>query len=75
MDTPLRYKGYCLTVSGVLESASLRHPDGNLEELSRRNQAIAERQRIRTAFGQALRHAGFPVLDTAGPLHWTIVLA
>jgi hypothetical protein len=49
-------------------------PDGNLEELSRRNQAIAERQRIRTAFGQAVRHAGFPVLDTAGPLHWTIVL-
>ena len=29
----------------------------------------------RTAFGSALRHAGFPVLDTAGDLHWTIVLA
>lgn len=50
-------------------------PNGSLEELSQRNQGIASRQRIRTAFGSALRHAGFPVLDTAGDLHWTIVLA
>jgi hypothetical protein len=50
-------------------------PDGNLEELCRLIQGIAERRRIRTAFGDALRHAGFPILDTAGDLHWSIVLA
>jgi hypothetical protein len=50
-------------------------PDGSIEELCRRNQGIAERKRIRTAFGDALRQAGFPVLDTAGELHWSIVLA
>ncbi len=50
-------------------------PGGSLEELSRRIRAVAERPRIRTAFGNALRQAGFPLLDTAGDLHWTIVLA
>ncbi len=50
-------------------------PNGSIEELSKRNQGIASRLRIRTAFGEDLRHAGFPVLDTAGDLHWTIVLA
>ena len=50
-------------------------PGGNIEELANRIQALAERPRIRTASGDALRHAGFPLLDTAGELHWTIVLA
>jgi len=49
-------------------------PGGSLEELCRRNQGIAGRQRIRTAFGDVLRQAGFPILDTAGDLHWSIVL-
>ena len=50
-------------------------PNGDLRELSRRVEALANRPRIRTAFGEALRSAGFPLLDTAGELHWSIVMA
>ena len=36
---------------------------------------MAERPTVRVAVGVAIRRAGFPLLDTAGALHWTIVLA
>lgn len=49
-------------------------PNGDFGELCTRVTAMSERPRIRTAFASAVRHAGFPLLDTAGPLHWTIVL-
>ncbi len=49
-------------------------PNGDFDELCTRVAAMSERSRIRTAFASAVRHAGFPLLDTAGPLHWTIVL-
>lgn len=50
-------------------------PDGDLAELARRIPAMAERPTVLVAAGADIRHAGFPLLDTAGELHWTIVLA
>ena len=36
---------------------------------------MAERPKIRTAFGTDVRRAGFALLDTGAELHWTVVLA
>ena len=49
-------------------------PNGDFGELCALVTAMAERPRIRTAFASAVRHAGFPLLDTVGPLHWTTAL-
>ena len=50
-------------------------PDGDLVALAHRVRAMAERPLVRTAFAAVVRAAGFPLLDTRGELHWTIVLA
>ena len=36
---------------------------------------MALRPTVRVAHGAEIRRSGFPLLDTAGELHWTIVLA
>jgi hypothetical protein len=50
-------------------------PNGDLLALSRRLRAVAERPVIRTAKAGELRRRGFPLFDTGGDLHWTIVFA
>jgi hypothetical protein len=60
---------------GTLGVLVFEAPGGDLVELGRRRRFIADRQWLFVAAAGDLRRAGFPLLDTLDPLHWTVVLS
>lgn len=50
-------------------------PGGDILELTRWRRFVADRRWIFVALADDLRRAGFPILDTVDPLHWTVVIS